>query len=125
MGHIASRTAAIIEGASVQDVPGLDQKEPENLEVREGVIERTRLLVRGPEPTVKVVPCLTDSVVERAVSTRPESREFVQAVKNLCRVGNQDLDDYEDQRLKFIRMIREFEGCAATFLCPWAFSGRW
>ena len=115
-GNIAIRTAAIIEDAALQYMTCLDnsyralldQKEPETLEGMEEVIESLRL---PAEHSYEGVPGQSDSDSWSVVTTKlPDTQEFVQAIENLCEWGNQELADYEAQRVKFIRMMmREFK----------------
>ena len=115
-GNIAIRTAAIIEDAALQYMACLDtsyralldEKEPETLEGMEEAIESLRL---PAEHSYEGVPGQSDSDSWSVVTTKlPDTQEFVQAIENLCEWGNQELADFEPQRVKFIKMmVREFK----------------
>ena len=114
-GNLAIRTAAIIEDAALMYMQTLDSayrnvldgKDPETLEGMEAVIEGLRT---PAEHSYRGVPDQSDTDAWSFVTTKmPDEPAFLQAIENLCEWGNQELVEYEDQRVRFIKMmVREF-----------------
>ena len=123
-GNIAIRTAAIIEDAALLYMQTLDSayrsvlddKDPETLEGMEDVMESLRNPAEHP---YRGIPDQSDSDAWSCVSTKmPDDPEFKAAIENICDWGNQELAEYEDQRVRFIKMmVREFKA-PSEFMLP-------
>eukprot|EP00959_Pyramimonas_sp_CCMP1952_P219194 4583099-Pyramimonas_sp.AAC.1 len=113
-GHIEIRAAAIVEDAALMIFDAWDcacaallmSKDPELLGGMQGAIAALGI----PAEHSYEGPGQSDSDARCVVSSKmPDEPEFTHAIERLCEWGSQELEEYGDERVRFVRMmIREF-----------------